>query len=267
MRPFEVVVENPVPVLYLDGEMTAEQMQERISKLRCSLPPQLAPIHFLYNDLMARNGFPTINLAKKEHREVLDEVLREGGYGLLAIDNLASLMLGIDENAKKDYDEINQWLLNLKFQGISVILVHHAGKGGDQRGTGGREDNLDVVIRLTHPQNYRAEDGCKFNVDFSKVRSIFGADAASFSLQLMEIDGGLGWTSGDTGKKELIVAMLGQEIPQKDIHKHLGCDKSLVSRAKKWAINCGLLGEDGRFTDEGRARFGGIDVDRYLVGS
>ena len=40
---------------------------------------------------------------------------------LWVIDNLASLAAGLDENKKRDWDPVNQFLLELRFAGISTI--------------------------------------------------------------------------------------------------------------------------------------------------
>lgn len=47
--------------------------------------------------------------------------------------------------------------------GRSIVLVHHAGKGGAQRGTSKREDVLDTVIALRRPTDYSADQGARFN--------------------------------------------------------------------------------------------------------
>ena len=48
------------------------------------------------------------------------------------------------------------WLLRLRRQGVAVLLVHHAGRSGNPRGTSKREDVLDTVIQLKHPEDYDA---------------------------------------------------------------------------------------------------------------
>ena len=37
-------------------------------------------------------------------------------------------------------------------RGMAVLLIHHAGKSGDQRGTSAREDIMDTVISLRRPR-------------------------------------------------------------------------------------------------------------------
>jgi len=66
---------------------------------------------------------------------------------LWVIDNLASLTSGLDENAKKDWDPINSWLLELRFAGISTIMLHHVNKDGGQRGTSAREPGTEVIVK------------------------------------------------------------------------------------------------------------------------
>jgi hypothetical protein len=150
--------------------------------------------------------------------------------------------------------------------GYSVILDHHAGKSGDQRGTSGREDNLDITIKLTHPAGYKPEDGCDFDVEFTKARGVFGDGAASFNFKIIEdTEGGLTWVTDavGSGTRDVIVAMLGSGIPQKDIPNLLNCGRAWVSRVKTGAIKDGLLKKKGEFTQLGRLRFGSVDIEEF----
>lgn len=49
------------------------------------------------------------------------------------------------------------------------MVIHHAGKSGDQRGASRREDFLDVSIKLESPDEY-SRDGARFTLKFVKVR-------------------------------------------------------------------------------------------------
>jgi putative DNA primase/helicase len=57
-----------------------------------------------------------------------------------------------------------------------VILVHHAGKSGQQRGTSQREDTLDYVIKLSRPLGYQPTEGARFIIEFEKGRDLYGED-------------------------------------------------------------------------------------------
>jgi hypothetical protein len=87
---------------------------------------------------------------------------------------LASLCVGIDENQKRDYDPINQFFLTLRGLGVSVMILHHTGKSGAQRGTSGREDNVDTIIQLVDRKDGAAE--AKFELYFEKFRGMVTAE-------------------------------------------------------------------------------------------
>ncbi len=74
---------------------------------------------------------------------------------------------------------MQNWLLKLRRQGIAVLLVHHAGTNGRQRGTSRREDALDTVIALRRPEDYSPEQGARFEVHFEKLRNRVDGDAAA----------------------------------------------------------------------------------------
>jgi hypothetical protein len=60
------------------------------------------------------------------------------GVELLVIDNLSSLTVGVRENDSDAWGEIQEWLLRLRRRGVSVLLIHHSGKTGGQRGSSRR---------------------------------------------------------------------------------------------------------------------------------
>ena len=71
----------------------------------------------------------------------------------------------------------------LRRRGISVLIVHHAGKGGQQRGTSRREDVLDTSISLRHPADYSPVEGARFEVHLEKARGVHGDAAKPFEAQ------------------------------------------------------------------------------------
>jgi hypothetical protein len=106
---------------------------------------------------------------------MLDSLVAKGmPPGLIILDNLSSLGGGIDENDNSELDKQLQWLIRLRHKGFAVIVVHHAGKSGDQRGASRREDILDTSIQLAAPDEdeFATSDdaGATFDLIFTKTR-------------------------------------------------------------------------------------------------
>jgi len=183
----------PTGVLYVDGEMDLDELRNRMTAL---LPEQpKAPLTFLtshhvYHKL-ERDLVLTDAAVRQEITEILDATptLR-----VLILDNISCLFSGIDEDKKSHWEPIQAWLVRLRHRGITTLLVHHAGKGGQQRGTSGREDALDTVIQLSKPAGYSQQEGCHFEITFTKCRSAKGDELEPLDAKLIEIDGRLEWT-------------------------------------------------------------------------
>ena len=106
----------------------------------------------------------------------IDPLLKD--VDLVILDNLSTLCTNGSESASDAWVPMQNWLLKLRRQGIAVLLVHHAGTNGRQRGTSRREDALDTVIALRRPEDYSPEQGARFEVHFEKLRNRVEGDAA-----------------------------------------------------------------------------------------
>jgi hypothetical protein len=85
------------------------------------------------------------------------------------LDNLSSLGRGLDENDNSAQDDLLSWLIRLRYRGYTLLIVHHAGKGGDQRGASRREDLLNTTIKLESAASIH-EPGARFKLKFTKTR-------------------------------------------------------------------------------------------------
>jgi hypothetical protein len=229
---------NSAPCLYLDGEMAAQDVQGRFVALD-QTGEKLNSL-FIYSDAYANSqGLPRANLLDTDWRAAMKAQLLGLGVKVWAIDNLASLTPGIDENAKQEWDIINQFLLDLRFAGITSIMDHHTNKAGDkQRGTSAREDNVDISILLKPPENYASEDGASFTVCFTKKRvateNLHKIAETSFQLILDENRKPV-WTFNDLRqqRKEQILSMHHQGEKPRAIAEAVGCSIQNVHQVLK----------------------------------
>ncbi len=221
-------------VLYLDGEMPAGVMQERIAaaaEASPTEPPTPDHLRIITPDLQPE-GMP--NLASVDGREAVEQWIADG-CDLLVIDNISTLCRLGRENESESWEPMQTWLLDLRRRGISVALVHHSGKGGAQRGTSRREDILDTVLTLKRPDDYEPTEGARFEVHFEKCRGIVGEAAAPFEARLETRSGGTVWTMRDIEDVKLARAQIlfAEGSSVRDVAEELGISKSAAGRLKK----------------------------------
>lgn len=241
---------NHSPCLYFEAEMPAYDIQDRLSLIK-NKPERKNPL-YVYSDAYANFlGLPKADLTSEKWREGMKDILLQKNVKLWALDNLSSVTAGLDENSKQDWSPINNWLLELRFAGVSTILLHHTNKDGKQRGTSAREDNLDFSITLRRPNNYQAEDGASFNVVFEKAR--VGTEDLSLIAEThfrldQDPEGKLVWTCGNVKKemKKEILKMIDEGYKNQEIAETLGVTKGRVSQVKTAAIKAGDMTTSGK---------------------
>jgi len=244
-----------VPCLLLDGEMPREDIIERSNDLRIT-SARKNPF-LIYSDAHAnRLGLPRAHLANDKWRQDMKQFLITRNIKLWVTDNLSSLASGLDENTKKDWDPINSWLLELRFAGISTIMLHHTGKDGNQRGISSREDNIDTSIILKAPRGYTPEDGARFIVHFTKSRvkmSDLHLVADSEFKLIYDENKNLVWSYGNVKAeiKNEILILLDQGLSQTDVKDTLEIHKATVSKIRSQAIKDGLLTPKNKLTPSG----------------
>ncbi len=232
-------------VLYVDGEMAADDLQQRVEALAGVEASEL-PLYFMSRDTY-QDGMPTLN--KRKLRKAIEDEAELHDVKLIIIDNLSTLWRGV-ENDAESWDMMQDWLFKLRRAGRSVLLVHHAGKNGSQRGTSRKEDALDVVVTLRRLLVEAETQGAAFNVAFEKCRGLTADRSRPFYAQLRaKTDRGLGAWERSAVKVEAtheqIVALKKSGISQKEIAAQLGISESKVSRAIKEAREQGLFCEEG----------------------
>jgi putative DNA primase/helicase len=187
-----------------------------------------------------------INLSVEEGQQALDPLLE--GLDLLILDNLSTLCTSRSESASDAWVPMANWLLSLRRRGISVLLVHHAGTNGRQRGTSRREDALDTVIALRRPEDYSPEQGARFEIHFEKLRNrVDAAGAMPFEakIETFAADGaeGIRWSCCDLKPRLLMQAaeLFREGLSVREVAAALHISKSEAGRLRIRAMEDGLL--------------------------
>jgi putative DNA primase/helicase len=227
-------------VLYIDGEMTLVDLQKRVAALKAGIGVIIGNDHFR---ILAADHSDIPNLATDAGQRALDPLL--DGIDFLIIDNLSTLCWSGGDNDGGSWTAMQDWLLRLRRRSIAVLLVHHSGKGGQQRGTSRREDVLDTVIGLRRPENYQPSEGARFEVHVEKSRAFVGDAGKPFEASLVSTpDGhGLMWSTRDLSPTHLdeAAALFRNGVTVRAVAAQLGIDKSSAGRLRQRAQADGLL--------------------------
>lgn len=218
-------------VLILDGEMPAVVLQERLAAIVAKselAPPTSDHVRILASDL-TEFGLP--DLSTEKGQAAIEPYI--GDAELIVVDNLSTLARSGKENEADSWSMIQAWALKLRREGRSVLFVHHAGKGGEQRGTSKREDIMDSVVKLSRPPDYKPSEGARFIVEFTKSRGFSGAEAEPFEAQLR--DGEWSMKSVEDVRTAQILELHSEGLNQRDIASEVGCSAATVNRVIKRA--------------------------------
>lgn len=185
LGPWAVV--NPVNTLLIDGEMSMKMIQERLILMnqgRGDVNSKPASL-YVYSEAWAYQlGIARSSILDSMWRERMKDIIMRHQIKLLVLDNLASLAPGIDENDKFAFDPVSRWLLELRFEGVSIVMTHHTGKQGQQRGTSAHEDHVDTSLMLKLPKGYQSHMGCKFICEVTKDRG-YMTEGMRYELSLV----------------------------------------------------------------------------------
>jgi len=240
-----------IGVIFLDGEMPASELQERINRMWIKADPEYFKV--ISAELLSIQCRPIPNLMDPVWRMGLLELLRNSKkFRLLILDNLSALAPGGDELSGLDWDVINQWLLSLRRIGMTTVLVHHAGKNNQQRGTSKREDQMDLILKLSKIENRKVST---FRVDFQKARSLPESLKAPFLIEMEDRDEERRMTCKPVSEdhEAKVAFLISKGWTQTEIAEHLDTNQSTVSRRVAAAKKKGLLSDKGTLTKRGQS--------------
>ena len=233
---------RPRPVLYLDGELPGQVLRERIAMHCPDVDASLAENFRVFTPDLLPDFEPLPDLASLEGQAQIEAAITPD-TALVILDNLSAWARSGKENEAESWTCISDWLLTLRRRGIAVLMVHHAGKNGEQRGTSKREDLLDTSIRLHRATDYDPTQGAQFTWSFSKARHMYGDDAAALDMTMTLVDGRASWAwqSADVTQNDKIILLSQEGLSKNEIADELGVNRSTVWRNLKKAAADGKV--------------------------
>ena len=223
---------KPAKVLYIDGEMQANLLQERFSKIIKNFNIKSDLLKNLYILSADLQGALSLNIGYSLIQDSIEDIINKENIKFVIFDNLSSLTT-VDELDANEWIAIQEWLLYLRRQGVAVLLVHHSGKNGGQRGISKREDILDTVIKLEVPSKKNKEKeveenelfGGRCRLKFEKNRNLSSKDISNFNIDLVDTpDGGIAWV--DT--YSIVKTLHEQGASYREIANTTGISKSTI---------------------------------------
>ena len=237
--PWEVSIAQKV--LYMDGEIPLADVQYRNHVLsNCT-----ANLTYLSHELVFERSGRVLDLADAELQKAVLELCAAQSYKVLVLDNLSTLVTGIDENKAIDWERILPWLLRLRRAHVTVIFIHHAGVDAERmRGTTKREDPASWVIRLREIKDdpEKEEIGAKFITSFQKCRNS-PRRPKDIEWTFTQIPNGeILVQHSDMGPMDVFLELVAHGVDQcADIADEMELSKATVTRLAQKAENAGFI--------------------------
>lgn len=228
--------DRPVPVLYLDGEMQATAMQQRLRQLTKGKPTKESLSIFTPDCQNLTDHIPDIGIP--HGRQEIDELVKAVNPKVVFIDNISTFIRTGNENEGDSWSPVQEWAVQLRKQGVAVVFIHHANKEGKQRGSHKKEDVMDIVIQLKRPDDFlQGTDNTRMLIRYTKSRHMGALDTEDIEATLKTTDGSLEWTfeAGDLDFQRAM-DLLNDGLSMAEVGDELGVSKSTVHRWKKKAL-------------------------------
>ena len=158
---FNKEIKIPPPVLYVEGEMSATQLQERVASM-IDRDKDKNPYDINNFEIAVLREQPNENFTKlieedgRKKVELSAEAIfkRRGIKPIIYIDNIRMLMGMFDEKDSVPWIPFVGWLAQMRARGYTVKFLHHStNEGSKASGSGLKEANLNLNIQLGLPKD------------------------------------------------------------------------------------------------------------------
>src|SRR4051812_13842238 len=217
---------RPHRVLYVDGELGAAALRERLALFG----PPPAGLAICPHDLTQG---PLLDLGEDDG--LLRLMAAWNQPELVVLDTLTSLA-GLASGDGERWDRLQQFLLHQRHHRRAMLLVHHANRDGAMRGTTRHEDALDLVLALRRPDDGPPAGNARFEIHVEKARRKADAPLVPILAEL-ETDAGSSraqwrWEPAGGNRFERAVALLNRGHSARQAWEALGISRTSLFRIK-----------------------------------
>jgi AAA domain len=160
----QLAARGDTDIIYLDYEMTRDDLRERLEDMGHGPHSDLDRIHYALLP-----SLPPLDTGEGAGAllELIDSIDTQDRQLVVIIDTTSRAAQG-DENSADTFREFYRWTgISLKRRGITWARLDHAGKDAlkGQRGSSGKGDDVDIIWRLTQAD----EGGIKLHRDAARM--------------------------------------------------------------------------------------------------
>ena len=239
-------VGGATPVLYVEGELPASDIQIRINGMLDAIGKRYDANMFFVSSLQQQlkindKGFTPIQTEQgliEIENAIVEIKKRTGKMPVLFIDNISCLAGGLKENDADAWSPIINKFVKWKNMGSTVIYFHHLNKGNDSSGSTMQHRTIDMVIRMRKPDNKQKiktfeDKGVQAIVDFPKWRL---HDNSKYAQEHMLICEDWKWQKMPvlTSAEASIIQMFNEGLDVKEMSKQIDlAEKTIYKKIKK----------------------------------
>jgi hypothetical protein len=240
-------INGPVRTLYLYGEMHGAKIRERLAGIAKGNAGRMPENEFLgvmskdYQTIpraarAAHSWRPSI-CSPKDRRYIEERIFGEG-YQFVVLDNISTLWSVAQEDQSRQVAVLKDWFINLNTQGITVLVLQHAGKSGDYLGDSAQIHILDSVLKLVRPSDHKKSEGLRVILEIQKnryeCRDTRWLVPFEATLHLTPEDGAR-WLTKSARDAQLIAAFqaFADGMPTIHVAQEVGVSKATIYRWRK----------------------------------
>jgi len=258
-------VSEPQKVLLLDAEMNPRSLQTRfqsqVEGILSGSPQKEELIKRINENFVIVSHYDQPEgLAPLNHPDGRDwylDLVERVQPTFICWDNLLNLCAFEDNNSAEEFvATINPLLLKMRAENRTTMMLHHAGKSGQQLGSVSKEILLDVSIKISVVEEDEIDDGSmgfgnsdyetSFVWKFKKGRHIYGHDVADINWKYS--NGLLIKEKTDRETRvEKVIKMKNEGLSNRQISKDLKVSSTTIDKDVKYAKNTGIYDDEPEF--------------------